>query len=133
VIFLQHARAGTRCEVADRVVQVTRDGIALRAERQHLGEQRIARVAAPHARDEPARHTQRKQPCRRPRRLEQPGVELQRREQLRGVADGLLQRALPERGLTGRGDAGIMRGFVAAAGDSSRSRRVPHTRASTTR
>ena len=58
VILLQQALLGAAREVADGVGGVAGARDQLRGLRQHLQQQRIARIAATHARDEPARRAQ---------------------------------------------------------------------------
>jgi len=77
-------------------------GKVLLGERQDLAQQRVARIAAPHAGHEAARHAQRKQLRRALCGWQPGGVEMERREQFRRVTDGTRQLLLPRRRLPNR-------------------------------
>ena len=59
LVLVQHAVRRARGHVADCVCRETGNFGQFARLRQDLKEQRVVRIAAAHARDEPARHTQR--------------------------------------------------------------------------
>jgi hypothetical protein len=102
VVFGQHARRLQRRQVADRIRPVADVRLELRAERQHLQQQRVARIAGPHARDEGARHAQAETGRGATRGGQQRRVQREHPQQLGRVGDGLRQLPAPRGKVTRR-------------------------------
>jgi hypothetical protein len=93
-IFLDHAALGEAL-LAHGIGGVAGHGLGLERARQHLQEQRVARVALAHPCDEAARHEQWKVGSQQ--RVEAPGRQLEQPLELGDVADRVAHRRSPRR------------------------------------
>ncbi len=90
--------------LAHRIGREAGNGLGLRRARQNLEQQRVARVAFAHPRDEPARHEQRK--VARRDRVERARRQLEQTAELGDVADRVPNCRSPSRGAeVGRGES----------------------------
>ena len=105
-VLVDHALAGFRRAVADRVQAETGHGAHLLVEREDLAQQRILWIAAAHARDEAARHPQRELGGRRVRHSQREFMQAEQREQFTRVAHGLAPGLLPAPRLHGKRGCG---------------------------
>ena len=98
VVLVDHPATASGRAIADRVQAKAGDDAVFLQHRQHLSQQRIARVAVAHAGNEAARHAQRELAGCVVGELRGEVAKPEHRQQLAGVTHGIAPRLLPAQG-----------------------------------
>jgi hypothetical protein len=104
VVFVQHAVVRSRGQIADRIVREAGHFIPFGGLWQHLQQQRIARVAASHARHETTRNAQRKSRIYSGQKSRCVLRQIEHAQQLARIGDRIPPCVLPGAGI---GDWGL--------------------------
>jgi hypothetical protein len=105
-VLVQQPGGGAAIEIADGIASEVRCRRELRGTGHDLQQQRVAGIAAAHARDITTRHAQREFTSRRKCGRDQRGVEVEHGAQLGWIGDRVSQRLLPKKRLRLAGEGG---------------------------